>query len=294
MTPIDDETVERWAREKMAFMPEDSGCISWERLNSEQRACHLASVRGLVDLIEKVHSRIAARQAEPTIHEKIIALGESVPEELIAQLPRDGASELDHYLYGSPKKSDDAAMRAAKRWVWNEVRAHNLAAIIREELAKEQPRYGPERECWEREVHRLTRERDAALQRAETAEKFKRWVHDWLDAYGVPADPAPSHTRETGCRISGRMEWLKVQIDSAEKLSSERLAAVLVAEERTTSSEARYARLCEAVEKHWNRLHCEAMGRPEPFAYGVRGFTPTKHDTAVAALLAAGEEERDG
>lgn len=42
----------------------------------------------------------------------------------------------------------------------------------------------------------------------EAAQKFKQWVHGFLDACGCPADPDPRHTAETGCRISGRMRWL--------------------------------------------------------------------------------------
>lgn len=53
----------------------------------------------------------------------------------------------------------------------------------------------------QREIERLTKERDALA-------AFKKWVHDWLDAVGVPHDPEPEHTKEHGCRISGRMRWL--------------------------------------------------------------------------------------
>lgn len=45
---------------------------------------------------------------------------------------------------------------------------------------------------------------------------FKTWVHSWLDANGVPADPDPEKTASTGCRIGGRMEWLKVRGPSNE------------------------------------------------------------------------------
>lgn len=32
---------------------------------------------------------------------------EAVPEEVFEQLPTDGASEYDHYLYGSPKRNQN-------------------------------------------------------------------------------------------------------------------------------------------------------------------------------------------
>jgi len=37
------------------------------------------------------------------IWERIADLAERLPQELVAQLPTDGASQLDHYLYGAPK-----------------------------------------------------------------------------------------------------------------------------------------------------------------------------------------------
>lgn len=47
----------------------------------------------------------------------------------------------------------------------------------------------------------------------EALAKFKKWVHDYLDNIGVPHDPAPEHTKEHGCRISGRMRWLLNRTD---------------------------------------------------------------------------------
>ena len=40
----------------------------------------------------------------PSIAERIIALGEQIPEEELANFPTDGAKNLDHYIYGSPKR----------------------------------------------------------------------------------------------------------------------------------------------------------------------------------------------
>lgn len=48
----------------------------------------------------------------------------------------------------------------------------------------------------------------AAVERAEKAEAFKKWVHDWLDSHGVPADPDPEANKKHGCRISGRTQWV--------------------------------------------------------------------------------------
>jgi predicted DNA-binding antitoxin AbrB/MazE fold protein len=42
----------------------------------------------------------------PSLAEQLIALAEAVPEEVVSQWPRDGASQHDHYIYGTPKRSD--------------------------------------------------------------------------------------------------------------------------------------------------------------------------------------------
>lgn len=42
-------------------------------------------------------------QDDRPIWERIAELAERLPQELVAQLPADGASQLDHYLYGAPK-----------------------------------------------------------------------------------------------------------------------------------------------------------------------------------------------
>ena len=37
-----------------------------------------------------------------SIWERIIELGNAIPDEEIARMPRDGAKNFDHYLHGSP------------------------------------------------------------------------------------------------------------------------------------------------------------------------------------------------
>ena len=55
----------------------------------------------------------AARRADParprrkrelTLAERIVALGKKVPPEERAKMPRDGAANHDHYIYGTPKQ----------------------------------------------------------------------------------------------------------------------------------------------------------------------------------------------
>jgi Arc/MetJ-type ribon-helix-helix transcriptional regulator len=52
-----------------------------------------------------LHGEIAAAAMNrKPIWEVVEELRKSVPPEEFAKLPRDGAEQLDHYLYGSPKR----------------------------------------------------------------------------------------------------------------------------------------------------------------------------------------------
>lgn len=44
--------------------------------------------------------------AGPTLAEKLIALANALPEDVVSRLPTDGASQHDHYIYGTPKRPD--------------------------------------------------------------------------------------------------------------------------------------------------------------------------------------------
>ena len=41
---------------------------------------------------------------ERNVWERIIELGDAIPDQEIARMPRDGAKNFDHYLHGSPKQ----------------------------------------------------------------------------------------------------------------------------------------------------------------------------------------------
>jgi hypothetical protein len=42
---------------------------------------------------------------------------------------------------------------------------------------------------------------------------FKAYVHKRLDAMGVPENPEPATTLETGCRIGPRLDWIAARIN---------------------------------------------------------------------------------
>jgi AF2212-like protein len=55
---------------------------------------------------ETQNSPPAAGMAGPGLAERIAARGRALPEDVLAKLPRDGASQHDHYIYGTPKRTD--------------------------------------------------------------------------------------------------------------------------------------------------------------------------------------------
>lgn len=58
----------------------------------------------------------------------------------------------------------------------------------------------------EQEIQRL-REQVEALQ------KFKDWVHAYLDGKGIPADPDPERREKSGCRIGCRMDAVFAEVE---------------------------------------------------------------------------------
>lgn len=53
---------------------------------------------------EKV--RVTVEPARPPIWERIAARAAETPLEEVAKLPADGAAQIDHYLYGHPKRPE--------------------------------------------------------------------------------------------------------------------------------------------------------------------------------------------
>jgi hypothetical protein len=60
----------------------------------------------------------------------------------------------------------------------------------------------------------LLEERDEARAQLAERQKFKDWVHNYLDTHGVPHHPPGTHG-EHGCRIGDRMDWLMAQLAAA-------------------------------------------------------------------------------
>ena len=53
---------------------------------------------------EKVSVTVEVRQ--PSLAERIVTLARALPPETLDRLPADGASQHDHYIYGTPKRPE--------------------------------------------------------------------------------------------------------------------------------------------------------------------------------------------
>ena len=57
-------------------------------------------------LKEHEQVRVTVEPVRPPIWERIAASTADAPPEELAKLPTDGASQHDHYLYGTPKRPE--------------------------------------------------------------------------------------------------------------------------------------------------------------------------------------------
>lgn len=61
----------------------------------------------------------------------------------------------------------------------------------------------------------LRKRAEGLVEAVANLQKFKEWVHAYLDAQGVPREfPDGKHTKE-GCRVGDRLDWLMVQLKEA-------------------------------------------------------------------------------
>jgi predicted DNA-binding antitoxin AbrB/MazE fold protein len=47
-----------------------------------------------------------AASKQPSLADELIALANALPEDVVARLPKDGAAQHDHYIYGTPKRPE--------------------------------------------------------------------------------------------------------------------------------------------------------------------------------------------
>ena len=69
--------------------------------------CKEAVVQPGADMTAEVRDgRIVLGPAQPTLGERIAAMARALPPDALGQFPPDGASQHDHYLYGTPKRPE--------------------------------------------------------------------------------------------------------------------------------------------------------------------------------------------
>ena len=67
--------------------------------------CRTAGVEPGADLVADVQNgRIVLERSRRPIWEEVVALTADLPPEELDKPPVDGAAQLDHYLYGAPKR----------------------------------------------------------------------------------------------------------------------------------------------------------------------------------------------
>ncbi len=68
--------------------------------------CRAAGVEPGTELVAEVaDGRIVLQRPRRPLWERIVALTADAPAEELDKLPTDGAAQLDHYLYGHPKRA---------------------------------------------------------------------------------------------------------------------------------------------------------------------------------------------
>jgi hypothetical protein len=73
-----------------------------ETLIEKVRALPLDKLEEVISFVESIAR--PEQQPAKTIWEEIRDITRDVPDEVWERLPRDGAEQHDHYLYGAPKK----------------------------------------------------------------------------------------------------------------------------------------------------------------------------------------------
>jgi bifunctional DNA-binding transcriptional regulator/antitoxin component of YhaV-PrlF toxin-antitoxin module len=90
--------------------------------------CRAAGVAPGAELVADVQTgRIVLEPARLSSAERIVARAHALPPDVLERLPADGASQHDHYIYGTPKRP--------LRPIWEEIIALT-ADIPPEELDK--------------------------------------------------------------------------------------------------------------------------------------------------------------
>jgi hypothetical protein len=79
-------------------MPTDLARIIAEKM----QRLPLEKQQKVLEFVESIEE--ADKPQKPSLLDKLEAISKRVPDEVWEKLPADGAENLDHYLYGAPRK----------------------------------------------------------------------------------------------------------------------------------------------------------------------------------------------
>jgi hypothetical protein len=69
--------------------------------------CRAAGVEPGAEVMAEIQAgRIVLESARLPLVERIVARARALPQETLDRLPADGASQHDHYIYGTPKRPE--------------------------------------------------------------------------------------------------------------------------------------------------------------------------------------------
>ena len=69
--------------------------------------CRAAGVEPGAEVVAEIQAgRIVLERPRPPLWERIAARAAETPPEEMDKLPADGAAQIDHYLYGHPKRPE--------------------------------------------------------------------------------------------------------------------------------------------------------------------------------------------
>ena len=131
----------------------------------------------------------------------------------------------------------------------------------------------------EQQLDRMDREKAELKAERDKLQAFKTWVHEYLDAHGVPHHPPGTHGAE-GCRIGDRMDWVFAERD--------RLRAMPAWPEGDTSRIATCLRFCDGYDtttlEAWSQLDKLVQDSTESYTLATKC---DRLEVEKAALLAA-------
>lgn len=126
----------------------------------------------------------------------------------------------------------------------------------------------------------------AALEQAErerdALQRFKDWVHAYLDSKGVPNHPPGTHGA-AGCRIGDRMDWVMKQQELHSQATKSYYDITVQYKIERDTLKSRIAELEAAIRSHRDQRGDDRCWMDDETLYTVlpEGYTPPVRDSSV-------------